>query len=31
VDVDGVLDAGSHEPLMRGGEWAREVTSCERS
>ena len=26
VDVDGVLDAGSHEPLMRGGEWAREMT-----
>jgi aminopeptidase len=31
VDVDGVLDAGLQEPLMRGGEWAREVTSCERS
>ena len=26
VDVDGVLGTGSHEPLMRSGEWAKEVT-----
>jgi aminopeptidase len=22
MDVDGVLHGGSHEPIMRGGEWA---------
>jgi aminopeptidase len=26
LDVDGVLPDGASEPLMRSGEWAREVS-----